>query len=84
MKKRSEKKEEVTALNGDLARVSTVILTTFQGITVAQDSQLRRAAPWMVSRRHDQPSFIVINPVFPSLTRAPVMLTEFTLRCKVK
>src|SRR6202051_152405 len=43
MKKRNEKKEEVTALNGDLARVSTVILTTFQGITVAQDSKLRRA-----------------------------------------
>jgi len=43
MKKRSEKKEDVAALKGDLARVSTVILTTFQGITVAEDTNLRRA-----------------------------------------
>jgi len=43
MKKRGEKKEEVEALQNDLAKVSTVILTTFQGITVAEDSQLRRA-----------------------------------------
>ena len=43
MKKRSEKKEEVEKLKSDLATVSTVILTTFQGITVAQDTQLRRA-----------------------------------------
>ena len=43
MKKRSEKKQDVEKLNGDLAKVSTVILTTFQGITVAQDTQLRRA-----------------------------------------
>src|ERR1700719_2895016 len=43
MKKRAQKKEEVEALKQDLARVSTVILTTFQGITVSEDSQLRRA-----------------------------------------
>lgn len=43
MKKRSEKKDEVEKLKSDLASVSTVILTTFQGITVAQDTQLRRA-----------------------------------------
>jgi large subunit ribosomal protein L10 len=43
MKKRSEKKEDVEKLKSDLAKVSTVILTTFQGITVAQDTQLRRA-----------------------------------------
>jgi len=43
MKKRKEKKEEVEKLKSDLATVSTVILTTFQGITVAQDTQLRRA-----------------------------------------
>jgi large subunit ribosomal protein L10 len=43
MKKRNEKKEEVEKLKTDLAKVSTVILTTFQGITVAQDTQLRRA-----------------------------------------
>jgi large subunit ribosomal protein L10 len=43
MKKRSEKQEEVDKLKDDLAKVSTVILTTFQGITVAQDTQLRRA-----------------------------------------
>src|SRR5437764_4696848 len=43
MKKRSEKKEEVEKLKSDLAKVSTVILTTFQGIKVAEDTQLRRA-----------------------------------------
>ena len=43
MKKRSQKKEDVAKLKGDLAKVSTVILTTFQGITVAEDTQLRRA-----------------------------------------
>ncbi len=43
MKKRSEKNEDVDKLKNDLAKVSTVILTTFQGITVAQDTQLRRA-----------------------------------------
>ena len=43
MKKRSQKQEDVEALKIDLAKVSTVILTTFQGITVAQDSQLRRS-----------------------------------------
>jgi large subunit ribosomal protein L10 len=43
MKKRSEKTQDVEKLKSDLAKVSTVILTTFQGITVAQDTQLRRA-----------------------------------------
>jgi large subunit ribosomal protein L10 len=43
MKKRGEKKQEVEALKNDLAKVSTVILTTFQGITVTDDTQLRRA-----------------------------------------
>ena len=46
MKKRSDKndkKRDVETLNGDLAKISTLILTTFQGITVAQDTQLRRA-----------------------------------------
>ena len=43
MKKRSEKQQDVDNLKSDLAKVSTVILTTFQGITVAEDTQLRRA-----------------------------------------
>jgi large subunit ribosomal protein L10 len=43
MKKRAEKKEDVAALKSDLAKVSTVILTTFQGITVSEDTNLRRA-----------------------------------------
>jgi large subunit ribosomal protein L10 len=43
MKKRAEKKQDVEALKTELAKVSTVILTTFQGITVAQDTQLRRS-----------------------------------------
>ena len=43
MKKRSEKQQEAQTLNAELMRVSTVILSTFQGIRVAEDTQLRRA-----------------------------------------
>jgi len=43
MKKRSEKQADLETLKGELARVSTVILTTFQGITVEDDTKLRRA-----------------------------------------
>ena len=43
MKKRGQKQQDVEALSGDLAKVSTVILTTFQGITVAEDTRLRRS-----------------------------------------
>ena len=43
MKKRGEKQQEVDKLKNDLAKVSTVILTTFQGITVQDDTKLRRA-----------------------------------------
>jgi large subunit ribosomal protein L10 len=43
MKKRSEKQQDLDKLKGDLAKVSTVILSTFQGITVEDDNKLRRA-----------------------------------------
>ncbi len=43
MKKRDEKQKEVEQLKTELARVSTVILTTFQGISVEEDTKLRRA-----------------------------------------
>jgi large subunit ribosomal protein L10 len=43
MKKRTDKQKDVEALRDALAKVSTVILTTFQGITVEQDTKLRRA-----------------------------------------
>ena len=43
MKKRAEKKSEAEALRAELATVSTVILSTFQGITVEKDTQLRRS-----------------------------------------
>jgi large subunit ribosomal protein L10 len=43
MKKRSEKQQDLDQLKTALARVSTVILTTFQGITVENDTKLRRA-----------------------------------------
>jgi large subunit ribosomal protein L10 len=43
MKKRSEKQEDLDNLKVVLAKVSTVILTTFQGITVEDDTKLRRA-----------------------------------------
>ena len=42
MKKKAEKKEQAEELRAQLATVSTVILSTFQGITVEQDTQLRR------------------------------------------
>jgi len=43
VKNKSEKKEKAEQLRSQLANVSTVILSTFQGITVEQDTQLRRA-----------------------------------------
>jgi len=43
MKKRSEKQQDLDKLKLELAKVSTVILTTFQGITVENDTKLRRA-----------------------------------------
>jgi large subunit ribosomal protein L10 len=43
MKKRSEKQQDLDKLKTELARVSTVILTTFQGIKVQDDTKLRRA-----------------------------------------
>jgi large subunit ribosomal protein L10 len=43
MKKKAEKKQQAEALRIQLASVSSVILTTFQGITVEQDTRLRRA-----------------------------------------
>jgi len=42
MKKKAEKKQQAEELRNQLANVSTVILSTFQGITVEQDTQLRR------------------------------------------
>ena len=43
MKKRSEKQADLDKLKSELAKVSTVILTTFQGIKVEEDTRLRRA-----------------------------------------
>jgi large subunit ribosomal protein L10 len=43
MKKRSEKQQDLERLKTDLAKVSTVILTTFQGVKVSEDTKLRRA-----------------------------------------
>ena len=43
MKKKSEKQKDVATLKTELARISSLILTTFQGITVEEDTKLRRA-----------------------------------------
>src|SRR2546422_3170224 len=43
MKKRSEKQQDLDQLKTALAKVSTVILTTFQGVKVEEDTKLRRA-----------------------------------------
>jgi len=42
MKKKAEKKADGEQLHAELANVATVILSTFQGITVEQDTRLRR------------------------------------------
>jgi large subunit ribosomal protein L10 len=43
VKKRKEKQQDVEKLHVELGQVSTVILSTFKGITVEQDTKLRRA-----------------------------------------
>src|SRR5258708_36110556 len=43
MKNRSEKQQDLDKLKTELAKVSTVILSTFQGISVENDTKLRRA-----------------------------------------
>src|SRR5271163_2392040 len=43
MRNKAEKKAQAELLRTQLANVSTVILSTFQGITVEQDTRLRRA-----------------------------------------
>jgi large subunit ribosomal protein L10 len=43
MKKKSEKQQDLDNLKNELAKVSTLILSTFQGITVENDTKLRRA-----------------------------------------
>src|SRR5260370_10968430 len=43
MKKRSEKQQDLDNRKMERAKVSTVILTPFQGITVQDDTKLRRA-----------------------------------------
>jgi large subunit ribosomal protein L10 len=43
MKKKAEKVTQAEELRTQLANVSTVILSTFQGITVEQDTKLRRS-----------------------------------------
>jgi len=43
MKKKAEKVKQADELRAQLATVSTVVLSTFQGITVEQDTQLRRS-----------------------------------------
>ena len=42
MKKKAEKQARPKSFAAQLATVSTVILSTFQGITVEQDTKLRR------------------------------------------
>ena len=43
MKKKSEKVTQADQLRSELAKISSVILSTFQGITVEQDTKLRRS-----------------------------------------
>jgi large subunit ribosomal protein L10 len=43
MRNKAEKKVQAEELRTQLATVSTVVLSTFQGITVEQDTQLRRS-----------------------------------------
>ncbi|HEY4682456.1 MAG TPA: 50S ribosomal protein L10 [Candidatus Acidoferrales bacterium] len=43
VKKRAEKKTEVEKLNAELLQTSSLILSSFQGLKVSQDNDLRRA-----------------------------------------
>ncbi len=43
MNRKSERQKKVEELHAQLAQVSTVILSTFQGIKVGEDTRLRRA-----------------------------------------
>jgi large subunit ribosomal protein L10 len=43
MKKKQEKQQEAEKLRSDLATVSSLILSTFSGLTVEQETRLRRA-----------------------------------------
>jgi large subunit ribosomal protein L10 len=43
MKKKADRQKNVELLHAQLAQVSTVILSTFQGIKVEEDTKLRRA-----------------------------------------
>lgn len=43
VKKRSDKQNDVATLNQELEKVNTLILSSFEGLTVAQDTELRRA-----------------------------------------
>ncbi|HWG58737.1 MAG TPA: 50S ribosomal protein L10 [Candidatus Acidoferrales bacterium] len=43
MKKKAEKKAQAEQLRTQLANISSVILSTFQGITAEQDTRLRRS-----------------------------------------
>jgi large subunit ribosomal protein L10 len=43
MNRKADRQRKVEELRSELARVSTVILSTFQGIKVAEDTHLRRA-----------------------------------------
>ena len=52
MKKKSEKQQDLDHLKTELAKVSTVILTTFQGITVEEDTKLRRAVQAAGGKNH--------------------------------
>jgi large subunit ribosomal protein L10 len=42
-KKRSQKDRDLNLLHEEFLRVSSVVLSTFQGLTVEQDTELRRA-----------------------------------------
>jgi len=42
-KKRSQKQQDVEKLHQELLRVSTLVLSSFEGLTVQQDTELRRA-----------------------------------------
>ncbi len=51
-KKRSQKEQEVQQLHNDLLGVSTLVLTTFTGLTVAQETDLRRQVQASGGRYH--------------------------------
>ena len=72
MKNKAEKKTQADELRKQLANVSTVILSTFQGITVEQDTKLRRSVE-AVGGRYEVVKNTVVEHAAEGTPSAPLL-----------